>query len=141
MQTRCSADFVPFVGEYIPIVRNKVLGFYQCDIQSCRNCCRVPIIKKHIFIEVSHFCIFHVQVLINQLKEIAPTLQKSISECSEKVIYIASNLPPMNKHHGQLTSPIQGQSSGRMVINRGLFALQFISTSDLDEMMPCFLLF
>lgn len=124
MQTRCSADFVPFVGEYIPIVRNKVLGFYQCDIQSCRNCCRV-----------------HVQVLINQLKEIAPTLQKSISECSEKVIYIASNLPPMNKHHGQLTSPIQGQSSGRMVINRGLFALQFISTSDLDEMMPCFLLF
>ncbi|XP_057437451.1 AUGMIN subunit 6-like isoform X2 [Lotus japonicus] len=54
------------------------------------------------------------QVLINQLKEIAPTLQKSISECSEKVIYIASNLPPMNKHHGQLTSPIQGQSSGRM---------------------------
>ncbi|XP_020229046.1 AUGMIN subunit 6 isoform X2 [Cajanus cajan] len=54
------------------------------------------------------------QVLINQLKDVAPTIQKSISECTEKVNCIASNLPPMNRHNGQSTSPIQTQSSGRM---------------------------
>ncbi|KAK4282284.1 hypothetical protein QN277_013680 [Acacia crassicarpa] len=54
------------------------------------------------------------QVLINQLKEVAPTIQRSISECTEKVNSIASNLPPSNRHHGQSTSPIQTQSSVRM---------------------------
>lgn len=54
------------------------------------------------------------QVLINQLKDVAPTIQKSISECTEKVNCIASNLPPMNRHHGRSTSPVQAQSSGRM---------------------------
>ncbi|XP_061351957.1 AUGMIN subunit 6 [Gastrolobium bilobum] len=54
------------------------------------------------------------QVLINQLKDVAPTIQKSISECTEKVNCIASNLPPMNRHHGLSMSPNQAQNSGRM---------------------------
>ncbi|MED6222403.1 AUGMIN subunit 6 [Stylosanthes scabra] len=54
------------------------------------------------------------QVLINQLKDVAPTIQKSISECTEKVNCIASNLPQMNRHHGRSTSPIQAHNSGRM---------------------------
>ncbi|PPR99275.1 hypothetical protein GOBAR_AA21388 [Gossypium barbadense] len=53
------------------------------------------------------------QVLINQLKEVAPAIQKSISNCTEKVNGISSNLPSMVKHHSQATSPIQAQSSGR----------------------------
>ncbi|GAU38237.1 hypothetical protein TSUD_145920 [Trifolium subterraneum] len=56
------------------------------------------------------------QVLINQLKDVAPTIQKSISECTEKVNCLASNLTPhlLNRHHSQTSSPIQAQSSGRM---------------------------
>ncbi|KAL4350806.1 AUGMIN subunit 6 [Arachis duranensis] len=54
------------------------------------------------------------QVLINQLKDVAPTIQKSISECTEKVNCIASSLPQMNRHHGRSTSPIQAHNSGRM---------------------------
>ncbi|KAG5028464.1 hypothetical protein JHK87_011978 [Glycine soja] len=54
------------------------------------------------------------QVLINQLKDVAPTIQKSISECTEKVNCITSNLPPTNRPNGRSTSPIQTQSSGRM---------------------------
>ncbi|KAK9925438.1 hypothetical protein M0R45_033762 [Rubus argutus] len=53
------------------------------------------------------------QVLINQLKEVAPAIQKSISECTDKVDSISSNLPPMTKHPGRSTSPSQAQSSGR----------------------------
>ncbi|KAL6136147.1 hypothetical protein ACLB2K_061448 [Fragaria x ananassa] len=53
------------------------------------------------------------QVLINQLKEVAPAIQKSISECTDKVDSISSNLPPMTKHPGRSTSPCQAQSSGR----------------------------
>ncbi|PPD99514.1 hypothetical protein GOBAR_DD03467 [Gossypium barbadense] len=53
------------------------------------------------------------QVLINQLKEVAPAIQKSISDCTEKVNSISSNLPTMAKHRGQASSPIQAQSSGR----------------------------
>ncbi|KAE8706275.1 serine/threonine protein phosphatase 2A 57 kDa regulatory subunit B' theta isoform [Hibiscus syriacus] len=53
------------------------------------------------------------QVLINQLKEVAPSIEKSISECTEKVNSISSNLPPMTKHRGQASSPNQAQSSGR----------------------------
>ncbi|KAK7266885.1 hypothetical protein RIF29_19545 [Crotalaria pallida] len=57
------------------------------------------------------------QVLINQLKDVAPAIKKSISECTEKVNCIASNLPPITRHHSQSTSPIQAQSSGRMDSN------------------------
>ncbi|GMJ08841.1 augmin subunit 6, GEMINI POLLEN 3 [Hibiscus trionum] len=53
------------------------------------------------------------QVLINQLKEVAPAIQKSISNCTEEVNSISSNLPSMAKHRGQATSPIEAQSSGR----------------------------
>ncbi|MCI11755.1 haus augmin-like complex subunit 6, partial [Trifolium medium] len=55
-------------------------------------------------------------VLINQLKDVAPTIQKSISECTEKVNCLSSNLTPhlLNRHHSQSSSPIQAQSSGRM---------------------------
>ncbi|EOY02661.1 hypothetical protein QUC31_018043 [Theobroma cacao] len=53
------------------------------------------------------------QVLINQLKEVAPAIQKSISECTEKVNCVSSYLPSMGKHRGQASSPIQAQSSGR----------------------------
>ncbi|KAH7848166.1 hypothetical protein Vadar_034579 [Vaccinium darrowii] len=54
-----------------------------------------------------------IQVLINQLKEVAPTLQNSISELTEEVSSISSNLPPGAEHHGGSTSPIQAQTSGR----------------------------
>ncbi|XP_068335657.1 AUGMIN subunit 6-like [Pyrus communis] len=53
------------------------------------------------------------QVLINQLKEVAPAIQRSISECTDKVDSISSSLPPMTKQPGRSTSPIQAQSSGR----------------------------
>ncbi|KAJ6965581.1 AUGMIN subunit 6-like [Populus alba x Populus x berolinensis] len=51
------------------------------------------------------------QGLIDQLNEVVPTIQNSISECTEKVNNISSSQPPMAKHCG--TSPIQAQSSGR----------------------------
>ncbi|PON95272.1 HAUS augmin-like complex subunit [Trema orientale] len=57
------------------------------------------------------------QVLINQLKEVAPTIQKSISECTEKVNSISSNLPPTVKHPGRSTSPIQAHSSRSLESN------------------------
>ncbi|XP_048230420.1 AUGMIN subunit 6 [Ricinus communis] len=53
------------------------------------------------------------QVLINQLKDVAPAIQKSIAECTETVNNISSNLPPMPKHRALATSPRQAQSSGR----------------------------
>ncbi|KAF3444501.1 hypothetical protein FNV43_RR14193 [Rhamnella rubrinervis] len=55
------------------------------------------------------------QVLINQLKEVAPVIQKSISDCTEKVNSISSNMPPMAKRPGRSTSPIEAHSSGRTV--------------------------
>ncbi|KAA8548187.1 hypothetical protein F0562_004552 [Nyssa sinensis] len=54
-----------------------------------------------------------IQVLIDQLKEVAPSIHNSISELAEEVNSISSNLPPMTKHHGRSISPIQAQSSGR----------------------------
>ncbi|KAE9619879.1 putative HAUS augmin-like complex subunit 6 [Lupinus albus] len=54
------------------------------------------------------------QVLINQLKDVTPAIKKSISECTEKVNCITSNLPPVTRHHNQSTSPIQAHSNGRM---------------------------
>ncbi|GAV85753.1 hypothetical protein CFOL_v3_29187 [Cephalotus follicularis] len=53
------------------------------------------------------------QVLINQLKDVAPAIQKSISECTEKMNSISSTMPAMAKHRGRATSPNQAQSSGR----------------------------
>jgi hypothetical protein len=64
----------------------------------------------------SYLNTFHVQVLINQLKEVAPAIQKSISECTDKVQTISSTLPPMTRHRGQSTSPIQAQSTGRTLV-------------------------
>ncbi|GAB4848023.1 AUGMIN subunit 6 [Ancistrocladus abbreviatus] len=53
-----------------------------------------------------------IQVLINQLKEVAPAIQQSIAELTEEVNSISSSLPPL-KHTGRTTSPMQAQSSGR----------------------------
>uniref|UniRef100_A0A7N0ZZA9 HAUS augmin-like complex subunit 6 N-terminal domain-containing protein n=1 Tax=Kalanchoe fedtschenkoi TaxID=63787 RepID=A0A7N0ZZA9_KALFE len=53
------------------------------------------------------------QVLINQLKEVAPTIQKSISDCTDKVDIIASNLPQMNRVNGRSTSAIEAHNSER----------------------------
>ncbi|KAH7846458.1 hypothetical protein Vadar_026990 [Vaccinium darrowii] len=56
------------------------------------------------------------EVLINQLKEVAPTLQNSISELTEEASSISSNLPPGAEHQGRSTSPIQAQTSGRAML-------------------------
>ncbi|KAK4746684.1 hypothetical protein SAY87_025721 [Trapa incisa] len=53
------------------------------------------------------------QVLINQLKEVGPAIQKSISDCTKKVDTISSTLPPVIKHHAPSTSSGQAQSSGK----------------------------
>ncbi|KAL6960472.1 AUGMIN subunit 6 [Sarracenia purpurea var. burkii] len=54
-----------------------------------------------------------IQVLINQLKGVAPAIQSSIIELTEEVNSISSCLPPATKHDGRSISPIQAQSSGR----------------------------
>lgn len=54
-----------------------------------------------------------IQVLVNQLKGVAPTIQTSISELSDEVNTISANLPQMTNHHGRSTSPVQPQSTGR----------------------------
>ncbi|CAI9752598.1 unnamed protein product [Fraxinus pennsylvanica] len=56
-----------------------------------------------------------IQVLIDQLKDVAPAIQNSISELTEEVNSISSHLPPVSKHHGRLNSPIQAQGSGRIL--------------------------
>ncbi|OVA17574.1 HAUS augmin-like complex subunit 6 [Macleaya cordata] len=58
-----------------------------------------------------------IKVLVNQLKEVAPTIKNSISELTEEVNSISSTLPPMTNHLDRSTSPIQAQSSGRIVEN------------------------
>ncbi|KAK4488491.1 hypothetical protein RD792_004255 [Penstemon davidsonii] len=52
-----------------------------------------------------------IQVLINQLKDVAPTIQNSISELTEEVNNISSDLPPVMKLRSN--SHNQAQSSGR----------------------------
>ncbi|KAL3833177.1 hypothetical protein ACJIZ3_007913 [Penstemon smallii] len=52
-----------------------------------------------------------IQVLINQLKDVAPTIQNSISELTEEVNSISSDLPPVMKFRSN--SHNQAQSSGR----------------------------
>lgn len=54
-----------------------------------------------------------IQVLINQLKGVAPEIQKSIMELTEEVDGMSSYLPQPAKHHGRSTSPIQTQSSAK----------------------------
>lgn len=54
-----------------------------------------------------------IQVLVHQLKGVAPTIQNSISELSEEVNAISANLPQMTNHHGRSSSPVQPQSTGR----------------------------
>ncbi|CAN0924633.1 AUGMIN subunit 6 [Linum grandiflorum] len=46
------------------------------------------------------------QVLINQLKEVAPAIQNSIVDCTEVVNSISSTLPPMTNHRVRASSPI-----------------------------------
>ncbi|KAL3624310.1 AUGMIN subunit 6 [Castilleja foliolosa] len=52
-----------------------------------------------------------IQVLINQLKDVAPTIQNSITELTEEVNTISSNLRPDMKIRSN--SPVQAQHSGR----------------------------
>nr|XP_043634178.1 AUGMIN subunit 6 [Erigeron canadensis] len=54
-----------------------------------------------------------IQVLVNQLKGVAPSIQNSISELSEEVNNISTNLPQVTNHHGRSISPVQAQSTGR----------------------------
>lgn len=58
-----------------------------------------------------------IQVLINQLKEVAPAIQNSVSELTEEVNSLSSSLLPLAKHRGRSNSPIQAQSSGRTLEN------------------------
>ncbi|KAJ9540333.1 hypothetical protein OSB04_026839 [Centaurea solstitialis] len=44
---------------------------------------------------------------------VAPAIQNSISELSEEVNSISSNLPQLTNHCGRSTSPVQAQSTGR----------------------------
>ncbi|EOA16090.1 hypothetical protein CARUB_v10004224mg [Capsella rubella] len=55
------------------------------------------------------------QVLINQLKEVSPAIQKSISECTEKVNSLPPTLPPVTRSNGQASSLLQSQGSGRIM--------------------------
>ncbi|KAL8247163.1 hypothetical protein R6Q59_008379 [Mikania micrantha] len=54
-----------------------------------------------------------IQVLVNQLKGVAPVIQNSISELNEEVNSLSTNLPQVTNHHGRSSSPVQAQSSGR----------------------------
>ncbi|KAL1824672.1 hypothetical protein ACET3Z_011450 [Daucus carota] len=54
-----------------------------------------------------------IQVLINQLKEVAPAIQNSISELTEEVNSVSANIPMMTSHLGRSSSPNHAQSSGR----------------------------
>ncbi|KAL7195813.1 hypothetical protein ACSBR1_035949 [Camellia fascicularis] len=45
------------------------------------------------------------------MKDVAPAIQNSITEVTEEVNSISSNLPPVTQHHGRSTSSIQAQSS------------------------------
>ncbi|KAF8408375.1 hypothetical protein HHK36_007524 [Tetracentron sinense] len=58
-----------------------------------------------------------IQVLINQLKELTPAIQKSIAELIEEANSISSTLPPMTKYRGRSPSPIQAHSNGRTLEN------------------------
>lgn len=68
----------------------------------------------------------YMQVLINQLKEVSPAIQKSISECTEMVTSLPPTLPPVTRSNGQASSLLQSQGSGRiMVAVEGLIFILF----------------
>ncbi|KAJ4974086.1 hypothetical protein NE237_007260 [Protea cynaroides] len=80
-----------------------------------------------------------IQVLIDQLKQVAPAIQKSISELTGEVNSISSTLPLTTKNHGRFTSPIQAQSSGRSVENGTDEVAEMtskLSTVHLDKVSP-----
>ncbi|XP_009600077.1 AUGMIN subunit 6-like isoform X2 [Nicotiana tomentosiformis] len=52
-----------------------------------------------------------IQVLINQLKEVAPAIKNSITELTEEVDSISSSLLPMATHHARSHSLVQAQNS------------------------------
>ncbi|KAI3793896.1 hypothetical protein L1987_36519 [Smallanthus sonchifolius] len=54
-----------------------------------------------------------IQVLVNQLKGVAPVIQNSISELNEEVNSLSTSLPQVTNHHGRSSSPVQAQSAGR----------------------------
>ncbi|KAL9263642.1 AUGMIN subunit 6-like protein [Drosera capensis] len=56
-----------------------------------------------------------IQVLINQLKEVAPSIQKSIAELTDEVNSISTSLPPFNRRIGRSSSVLQAQNGGRTV--------------------------
>ncbi|KAL8124251.1 AUGMIN subunit 6 isoform X2 [Apium graveolens] len=56
-----------------------------------------------------------IQVLINQLKEVAPAIQNSISELTEEVNSVSANIPLVTNHHGRSSSPNHAQSTGRQL--------------------------
>lgn len=77
--------------------------------------------------------ILRVQVLINQLKDVAPTIQNSISELTEEVNSISSNLPPAMNFRSN--SPIQAQSSGRTLVTYVLIFFPFCFLKNFPEFM------
>ncbi|XP_074292962.1 AUGMIN subunit 6-like [Silene latifolia] len=52
-----------------------------------------------------------IQVLINQLKEVSPAIQKSITDLTDEANTISSGLPQINKRSGRPALPMQPQSS------------------------------
>lgn len=58
----------------------------------------------------------YMQVLINQLKEVSPAIQKSILETTEKVNNLPPTLPPATRSNGQAASLLQSQGSGRITV-------------------------
>jgi len=57
------------------------------------------------------------QVLINQLKEVAPSMQKSITQLNEEVNSISAGLNLMNNRPSWSTFPMQVQSSEKVVLS------------------------
>lgn len=59
-----------------------------------------------------------IQVLINQLKDVAPAIQNSIAELTEEVNTVSSSFPLMNKRPGQSNLPVEAQSSWKATVGR-----------------------
>ncbi|CAN4082329.1 unnamed protein product [Withania somnifera] len=79
-----------------------------------------------------------IQVLINQLKEVAPSIQSSILELTEQVSSISSTSSRTAKHQDRSHSPVHAQSSGRTLehnvdevaeMSSRLSSMQFEKTS------------
>ncbi|KAL6587631.1 hypothetical protein OROMI_000609 [Orobanche minor] len=74
-----------------------------------------------------------IQVLVNQLKGVAPTIQNSISELIEEVNTISANLPQMTNHHCRSTSPVQPQSTRRKAESSSDDISSRLSTVQIDN--------